>query len=428
MNNTAEISSLPTNATSKILATDGMTPEMLQTVSNVTVVLNVLSICASSLLICSYVYFRIYYREKVDRVSLRLAVSIAAADILFSIFQIIGVVTDMNGLACRISTWGYILSSNLTTFLTVMVAINLQLVYLHRRFASRRHASGEYWFYIISFFMSTLLASIGLIAGKYGRTPTDDDCWFVDEGTLKGLQYQFALMFAWVIGAVVYSLIIVSIIILVLQREKHRLKDTSLESKGTDATQERKEWLRRRVSVLVRRIMLYPLVPLFSQTANIVLEVQLYLTKHTPAILFQLSFYTTSVQGLLNVVAYCLDPDVQDALNLLRRDLLYWYLYCRYVQAHNVDIGAWTRFRINVIRLVYPESERRAQKMLQDNPIQQNDDWHDEEMLCKTTRIYTKEDTQTDGTIIYDDITGVFGRSGLAMGDRDSFEIAMRML
>ncbi|RKP05268.1 hypothetical protein THASP1DRAFT_26203 [Thamnocephalis sphaerospora] len=74
------------------------------------------------------------------------------------------------------------------------------------------------------------------------------------------------------------------------------------------------------------RIVLYPLVPILTQTLTIASEIDTYLTGHVRFSLYIASYAAASCPGLLNALAFIVfDPAVHNIIRVVREDLLAQY-------------------------------------------------------------------------------------------------------
>jgi len=69
-----------------------------------------------------------------------------------------------------------------------------------------------------------------------------------------------------------------------------------------------------RLTAIVRRVILYPIVPILTQMGNIVVAVILQFYGSVSYEILFVSYVGTSVQGLLHFVAFCFDPTIHDAV------------------------------------------------------------------------------------------------------------------
>lgn len=62
------------------------------------------------------------------------------------------------------------------------------------------------------------------------------------------------------------------------------------------------------------RILLYPTIPIITQTPNIIVAMDIYIAKRSLFWLVLVSFIATSIQGILNMVVFCTDPMIIPSL------------------------------------------------------------------------------------------------------------------
>lgn len=62
------------------------------------------------------------------------------------------------------------------------------------------------------------------------------------------------------------------------------------------------------------RILLYPTIPIITQTPNIFVAMDIYIAKRSVFWLVLVSFIATSIQGVLSMVVFCTDPMIIPSL------------------------------------------------------------------------------------------------------------------
>jgi len=355
------------------------TPEQLEIIVLTATVLNSISILACLIVVAVYFYCRTKFPQLVDRVSLRLAVVISVIDLLYSAFQIFSDVLTVPGPVCAFSVWGYLEFSLVSLLLTASVAMNLQMIFIHNK---RDMGNFERWYYGVSFGVATAVVSAGWAAGAYGWDPIESQCWYVEDGTLIGTIWQWLTGYVWLAVAILYCFGVVAVVLHKVSREQRQMQmlttlgiatrmqedpdDVSrysmampptpvdanrfsmamaqspiegnrysmamplspvpssalLPGVGKAATTKlRREERRRKRATLLRimkRIILYPVVPIITQSMNLVVTMQAYVLGYNTFVLLLLCFIGTSVQGLLNALVFLMDPNVKSCLTAIR--------------------------------------------------------------------------------------------------------------
>lgn len=261
---------------------------------------NAFSIFCCVLVLTLYFFFKKRHPASVDRVSIRLAVATSGVDLLYSFIQIwsnLPLTEDQ----CGIATFSYVFVTLLSCFLIAMVAVNLHLVFLLNK---ERTEVYEPWYYILSFVLALIISSVGWFSDQYGMDPVITGCWFSKDGTLEGLVWQWLVLYGWIALIFLYCLTVVIAVSWHIHRQLSRIERST---SGSTSAPLHKLRQRKRLQVL-RRILLYPSIPLISQALSVVVAMDIYFTREHTFALVILSFATTSLQGMLNSSIFLTDP------------------------------------------------------------------------------------------------------------------------
>jgi len=240
----------------------------------------------------------------------------------------------------------------MSIFMTACVAINLQVVFLGG------HHNTQYlekWYYIGAVVLSTVISGSGLLAGQYGWDPLQENCWFNADGTPVSTAWQWWTMYTWLALVVLYCLTIIGFVLRHISRGVDRLNAASAMSGGggdtqssiitvtgtsppvlpTVSTTERgslgnltsvvttvslKKRKRQNLMRILKRVILYPLVPVITQTPNLIVTMQALALGYNTYFIVWLSFFCNSIQGALNCIVFFMDPAVRAGIaNYIRQ-------------------------------------------------------------------------------------------------------------
>lgn len=316
------------NSTSPSNATSSFDPNVVY--ENVILTLNPISIVCSVLVISLYFFAR--STQRLNRISIRLAVATSACDIFYSSAQIWSELEGQGTPTCAASVWAYILGSHLTAFLIAMVAVNLHIRFLlnwpHREYY-------EWCYYLVAFAMAITLPSIGWASHQFGFEPVEEACWFLVNDRLTDFIWKWGIVYIWTSLVSLYSCVVVILVLIKSNKnlaiaEKKSLnyaqnQQSSLSVMSTEfsmAAQPNhsqvnlKKEANRKLMMALKRIILYPIIPILCQSFNIVGDVQYFVTGDNQFWVLLLSYLLTSIQGILNFIVFLSDPMVIPAVKV----------------------------------------------------------------------------------------------------------------
>jgi hypothetical protein len=312
----------------------------------VSTVLNAVSIVAALMAPLLYMLMRHYAPLTINRVSLRLNVAVCIADVLFSAFQIYSNVVGQGEPACSLSVFGYILFCLLSTLFSTCIAVNLHIVYLGKN--GRVNARSLYLeplYGVTSVVLAVVLSLLPLVYHVYGWNEVELSCWYVEDGSAGPVIWEWMTFYAWITLCIVYCFGIVLAVLYKVRRERLLLQATMDPNQPVTNTRRIKR--QQELGLLLRRIVLYPVVPIVTQSFNIVATMLLYTQATQPYAVLLLSYIGTSIQGLLNFLAFSMDPSVIKGVGELRQCLRTWYLdHC------DDQCGAFQRTQLTVARML----------------------------------------------------------------------------
>ncbi|KAI9229306.1 MAG: hypothetical protein DHS80DRAFT_22472 [Piptocephalis tieghemiana] len=88
------------------------------------------------------------------------------------------------------------------------------------------------------------------------------------------------------------------------------------------AARRRQRKIRRQIHAAVARIALYPIIPILTQSLNVISVMDAYATARVSFPLYFASFCATGSQGLLNAIVFLCDPAIHNSWRVVREDAL----------------------------------------------------------------------------------------------------------
>ncbi|RKP14973.1 hypothetical protein BJ684DRAFT_18657 [Piptocephalis cylindrospora] len=88
------------------------------------------------------------------------------------------------------------------------------------------------------------------------------------------------------------------------------------------AARRRQRKIRRQIHAAVARIALYPIIPILTQSLNVISVMDAYATSRVSFPLYFASFCATGSQGLLNAIVFLCDPAIHNSWRVVREDAL----------------------------------------------------------------------------------------------------------
>ncbi|KAJ1988700.1 hypothetical protein H4R33_002337 [Dimargaris cristalligena] len=176
---------------------------------NVARVTNSLSIGVCILMISIFLAIRYYARPLADRVIFRLTFYMCIIDSGYAAAQIVQNDFIKASPICTSSAWALVFFNLLSSFFRVLVAVHLQLVFIHQKTRARRY---ERYYIIGAFLVATGCSVAPAIANMYGWVPSQWFCWYKNDGTIKSLLWQWFSYYLWLSLAVLYCLVVVILV------------------------------------------------------------------------------------------------------------------------------------------------------------------------------------------------------------------------
>ncbi|KAI9298069.1 hypothetical protein K502DRAFT_362658 [Neoconidiobolus thromboides FSU 785] len=259
----------------------------------------------AAVVVITMVSLVIYDHKLVNRISLRLQTMISLIDIWTHTAYMWMRLFDYEGPMCTFIGWSLIFFPLLYIFYNVVVAVNLQLVFLHNIKITNR-IEAAYW--IGPILLAFILATVPLAAGGLGYSK-HDGCYTSGEDEFVGRMIDLFACSLWTILGILYIIIIVVLVMIHINRESNHIKRSRM-FQNAQVSQK----AIRSIKMLTYRVILYPIIVIISQTFTITNQLYYDFTEQTIPVLRQLSYICTGLVGALNFVAFFLDPTVHTAI------------------------------------------------------------------------------------------------------------------
>lgn len=219
--------------------------------------------------------------------------------------------------------------SNQYLFFSVAIAFNLQYLFLHKKYFN---PALEKWYFILSIGLSLLSAAIPLAADRFGFDDAQQACWYKPSYMSLSQRWEYGSYLIPNIICIVYCLVVVIMVAIKLKRDATRMekqmfrKTTNTTSKGDKSDVElRRQKTRQAINRVVRRILLYPIIPAVTQLGFIISEIYMYVTGAPSYPLNLWGVPTSALPGFCNFVAFLVDPALFNALSCVKQDLIAKY-------------------------------------------------------------------------------------------------------
>ncbi|CAJ0758786.1 649_t:CDS:2 [Entrophospora sp. SA101] len=285
------------------------------------------SLIATTFGISVFFSIRYKYPRLVNRVTFRLALATMISDFGVSVFQLIGATLASPTGPCIIATWGTVFFSLMSIFFPTCIALNLQIVFIHG-YRGRRKLEMVYFIGAIT--LASILSLIPFSDHMYGWDAPEGVCFFRDSGTKLNIVWQWAAFYSWELLCILYCIItLISVAV-----KLHKVSSQSLSTNNIDGqtitSQYDKNVLRNKaiISLVVGKVIWYPVVPIITQGPNFLVETDIYVNQKINYVFLILSTLL-SFQGFLNTIVFMQDLAVSRAYKLTKLD---WW--CNYVNKY----------------------------------------------------------------------------------------------
>ncbi|KAH8548554.1 hypothetical protein BGW37DRAFT_178269 [Umbelopsis sp. PMI_123] len=297
-----------------------------EVIKTLNIVCNSVSIACGMVVLTVTAALRIYDKKLVDRVSLRLNAAVSATDVVNSMALLIYTFSNSEGASCTFSAFLIIWLSNQYIFLTTAIAFNLQWLFLHKRALGNL----EKWYFICAIGLAFIAAIIPLASGRLGYDTAQTYCWYTPSYTRQTQGFEWGTYIAPQLLCLAYCLVVVIIVSIRLKRENREL-DRYLRRPWMgkvwsddqfQVAEVRHQKTQRSINRVVRRILLYPLVPIITQTGFIVSEIYMYKNLRASYGLNVWGVSMKALPGFFNLIAFSVDPAVYNVVVTITNDLI----------------------------------------------------------------------------------------------------------
>ncbi|KAK9767655.1 hypothetical protein K7432_002379 [Basidiobolus ranarum] len=261
-----------------------------------------LSLLGGLFVVSTITYIRVYRPQLANRLSLKLTFWIALADIVYSIFVFVLQWKITSNQICAFLLWGYLEFTLLPIFLTATIAFNLHAIFVSDIYDVVRY---QKYYFPFALTLATSISLIPLIAGQFEADPVVGTCWYSSTYTSKTMIWETCTLFGWVFIVVLYCIFAVCFIGYKLHKHDKNLRSNI----SVDI-----QFVSRKTNKAMRRIILYPMVPIFTQTFNCLCEFYTFIHRELYFSLYLLSAVLPACVGLLNAVVFIFDPAVRELL------------------------------------------------------------------------------------------------------------------
>ncbi|CAJ0841643.1 11158_t:CDS:2 [Entrophospora sp. SA101] len=296
--------------------TFAVTPEEGQVVLTLLLIQSTASLIATVLGISVFFSIRHKYPRLVNRVTFRLALATMISDFGISVAQLIGAtLASPTGPSCIIAIWGTVFFSLMSIFLPTCIAINLQIMFIH---GYRGRLKLEMFYFIISIALASILSLAPFADNMYGWDVPEATCWYRDSGTKLSITWQWASFYTWEIICILYCIIT----LICIGVKLHKVSSQSISTNNIDGqtmtSQYDKNVLRNKtiISLVVGKVVWYPVVPIITQGPNFLFETDIYVNQ-------KVNFVFSILATLLSFQVFMQDIAVSRAYRLTK--LNWWY-------------------------------------------------------------------------------------------------------
>ncbi|KAG9224370.1 hypothetical protein PLEOSDRAFT_159773 [Pleurotus ostreatus PC15] len=165
-------------------------------------------LCFLVLLVIAAVGIHPRSRSYLDRVSFRIVVYTLIANMIFGISSAVGGSETGPGFICGFSVFILQLTLHFSSCLLFAIALNLQLVIVHRLNGQKL----EKYYLIVSAVIAIVLAVPPYATGQYGWDPLERVCWYTSDNRHERVLWQATTQMGWtaitVIGEVTCSIVV----------------------------------------------------------------------------------------------------------------------------------------------------------------------------------------------------------------------------
>ncbi|KAI9291501.1 hypothetical protein K502DRAFT_368399 [Neoconidiobolus thromboides FSU 785] len=272
---------------------------MLPSISNG---LNSLSIASSLLVLSLFTITALFRPDLVNRTTLRLQVAISAIDFLNSTFALFHHTVKSGPFCIFIGFWRNY-GEEIYCFFNIMIALNLQLVFIHKKTPSRKW---EYFYWGFPITLAAILSFIPLGMGLYGLN--GGDVCFIKEQLPEGKVLVFVNASLVFFITFLYLIVIATIVNIKLARAKSDI-DLIADNDNIEVN----ENFRSNLKKMIFRISLYPIFCIFGLSGFCVSYINLASGGSRKLGISIWGMVGVTTKGFFNMITFFLDTTFQEA-------------------------------------------------------------------------------------------------------------------
>ncbi|ORX91045.1 hypothetical protein K493DRAFT_304398 [Basidiobolus meristosporus CBS 931.73] len=274
----------------------------------ITSIFSAISLLGGIFVVLTITYIRVYRPLLANRLSLKLTFWIALADIVYSVFVLILQRKITSNQLCALFLWGYLEFTLLPVFLTATIAFNLHAIFVSDIYDVVRY---QKFYFPSALTLATSISLVPLAANQFEADPVVGTCWYSSTYTSRTMIWEICTLFGWVFIVVLYCIFAVCFIGYKLHKHEQNLRSNI----SVDM-----HFVNRKMNKAMRRIILYPVVLIVTQTFNCLCEFYTFIHGELYFSLYLLSAVLPACAGLLNAVVFIFDPAVRELLHSNRRE------------------------------------------------------------------------------------------------------------
>ncbi|CAG8501819.1 4948_t:CDS:2, partial [Scutellospora calospora] len=173
------------------------------------------------------------------------------------------------------------------------------------------------YYYIFSIGLALLLSLLPAVNNLYGYNYNEKNCWYRNSGQKDNVLWEWLTLFGWVALSVLYCAIVVIWVFIKLYSVTRKI-DKTFECLQTSQLSDTPTLINKTViSSVVKRVILYPVVPLITQSCSI-FQTCAYLYNVFSFTLYLLCFMGISIQGFAKAIVFSQDIAVTRAFQAVK--------------------------------------------------------------------------------------------------------------
>ncbi|CAJ0754256.1 17613_t:CDS:2, partial [Entrophospora sp. SA101] len=187
----------------------------------------------------------------------------------------------------------------------------------------------EMFYYIGSITLASILSLLPFSDNMYGWDAPEGACFFRDSGTRLSIVWQWSAFYSWELLCILYCIITIMCVTVKLYKVSNQSVSTNISGQ-TITSRYDKNVLRNKaiISLVVKKVIWYPVVPIITQGPNFLVETDIYVNQRINYVFLILSTLL-SFQGFLNTIVFMQDLAVSRAYKLTK---LNWW--CNHVNKY----------------------------------------------------------------------------------------------